>query len=200
MNTAEQLDTYFTYANYCQWPADERWELINGEAYMMAAPNRLHQKIVFELGRQIGNHFLNKTCEGYVAPFDVRLPNQVDAMDDQIDTVVQPDLAVICDESKLDDKGCLGAPDWVIEVLSPATARKDMDEKRDLYQKHGVREYWLVHPTEAWVMVYRLNEVGEYSYPQVLGFDGLTPVGIFPDLSIDWSFMPQQVTKIIKKP
>ena len=188
MSTAEKLATYYTYADYTQWSEDESWELIDGVAYAMAAPSRIHQEIVFELGRQIGNYLQGKPCRGYVAPFDVRLPHQREA-DDKIDTVVQPDLSVICDRSKLDDKGCRGAPDWIVEILSPATALKDMNTKTRLYEQHGVREYWIVHPTERWVMVYLLGENGQYSRPSVYGMDEPLALQLFPDLSIDWAFM-----------
>lgn len=188
MNTAEQLKDHFYYADYCQWPKDERWELIDGTAHAMNAPLRIHQEIAFELGRQVGNYLQGKSCKGYVAPFDVRLPQQ-DEADDQIDTVVQPDLLVVCDQSKLDRKGCRGAPDWIVEILSPSTAVKDMGLKRLLYQQHGVREYWIIHPTEQWVMIYCLNEKGVYDLPSVLSLEENISVSIFEDLVIEWEFL-----------
>jgi Uma2 family endonuclease len=191
MNVALKQNPYFTYADYCRWSEDERWELIHGAAYAMTAPLRIHQKIVSEIAGQLSPYFRNKPCEFYVAPFDVRLPKTHEA-DEQVDTVVQPDISVVCDESKLDDKGCRGAPDWIIEVLSPSTALKDMNTKRDVYQAHGVREYWLVHPTERWLMVYRLNAQSAYSLPEMFALDKATPVGIFEDLSIGWDFLPPQ--------
>ncbi len=189
MNTAEQLQQKYTYADYAQWPEDERWELIDGVAYAMTAPQRLHQDIVFELGRQIGNYLQGKPCKGYTAPFDVRLPRQNDEADAKVETVVQPDLSVICDPSKLDKQGCRGAPDWVVEVLSPSTALKDMDTKRSLYQRHGVQEYWIIHPEDRWILVYTLDAEGRYGQPGVFGMDEPTVVQRFPELSIDWSFI-----------
>jgi len=136
----------FTYADYCTWPEEERWELIDGEAYAMApAPARVHQDVVVAIAARIYGALGGTACRVYIAPFDVRLPDR-DEADEVVTTVVQLDIAVICDPAKLDDKGCRGAPDWIIEVLSPATAAKDQIQKRALYERHGVREYWLVHP------------------------------------------------------
>jgi Uma2 family endonuclease len=199
MNAARKLDTYFTYADYCRWPDEQRWELIHGEAYAMTAPLRIHQKISGEIFRQIGNYLQDKPCEPYIAPFDVRLPKK-DEADEKVDTVVQPDIAVICDPGKLDDKGCRGAPDWVIEVLSPSTALKDMNLKRDLYQTHGVREYWLIHPAERWLMVYRLNAQGLYALPEMFALAEATPVGIFDDLHITWEFLPDNRPQVLPAP
>ena len=179
----------FTYGDYCSWPDDERWELIDGEAYAMTAPSRQHQKLLVELSRQISTYFLDKPCESYVAPFDVRLPH-ADEADEQIDTVVQPDIVVICDENKLDDKGCRGAPDWVIEILSPSTAVRDMNTKRQLYEKHGVKEYWLIHPVDQWVMIYVLNAQGIYDHPaQMMQLEGTASSTLFADFAIDWTFL-----------
>jgi Uma2 family endonuclease len=188
MAIAELLHPKYTYADYSKWPEDERWELIHGEAYAMTAPQRLHQDIVTELCRQVGNYLQEKPCKLYVAPFDVRLPRK-DEADAQVETVVQPDLSVICDPSKLDKQGCRGAPDWIIEVLSPSTALKDMNTKRSLYELHGVQEYWIIHPEDRWLLVYTLDQQGRYGQPGVFGMDEPTPVQLFPDLSIDWSFM-----------
>lgn len=190
MSTAEKLQKRYTYADYAQWSDDKRWELINGEVYAMTAPLRLHQDIVFELGRQVGNYLQGKPCKGYVAPFDVRLPHK-DEADAKVDTVVQPDLSVICDQSKLDKLGCRGIPDWIVEVLSPSTMLKDMNTKRSLYEQHGLKEYWIIHPEDRWLMVYTLDEQGRYGQPGVFGMDEASTVQLFPDLRIDWSFMAE---------
>lgn len=190
MSTAEKLQQRYTYADYAQWSDDNRWELINGEVYAMTATLRLHQDIVFELAGQVRNYLQGKPCKGYVAPFDVRLPRQ-DEVDDKVETVVQPDLSVICDQSKLDKLGCRGIPDWIVEVLSPSTMLKDMNTKRSLYEQHGLKEYWLVHPEDSWLMVYTLDEQGRYGQPGVFGMDEPTAVQLFPDLSINWSFMAE---------
>lgn len=189
MATPLQHPAYrFTYGDYRLWPDDQRWELIDGKAYDMSpAPTRTHQTLVVEMVRQIGNYLEDKPCEVYVAPFDVRLPAG-DEDDDRITTVVQPDIAVICDPAKLDEAGCRGAPDWIVEVLSPVTAAKDQIRKRDLYQRHGVREYWLVHPTDHILTRYRL-EAGGFGPALIEETRGATAVGILPGLEIRWDFL-----------
>ncbi len=119
----------YTYADYRRWPEEQRYELIDGVAYAMAGPSRRHQRLVGELYRQLANALEDHPCQVYIAPFDVRLP-KADEADVEIDTIVQSDLSVFCDPGKLDDAGARGAPDWVIEVLSPATAGHDQIVKR----------------------------------------------------------------------
>lgn len=178
--------TSFTYGDYCHWPDEERWELIDGEAFAIApAPTRIHQEFVVELVRQIANGLQNHPCRVYVAPFDVRLPRG-DERDDQIDTVVQPDVAVICDPRKLDDRGCRGAPDWIIEIISPSSAVQDQVRKRALYERVGVREYWLVHPHDRVLTLYRLDARGAYGKPHVQALEGETAVGVFDGVTIRW--------------
>ena len=183
-----QLDPHhegFTYGDYIDWPDEERWELIDGVAYNMSpAPSRSHQDFVLEIGAQALSQLRGSDCRPYVAPFDVRLPTSNEA-DDSVDTVVQPDVAVICDPSKLDEKGCRGAPDWIVEVLSPGTSKKDQLEKRDLYERHGVHEYWLLHPTDQTLMIYRLDGAS-YGKPDVLTLEGETPVEAIDGLVIRW--------------
>ncbi len=191
MNAALKYPDYFTYGDYSQWSEDERWELINGEAFAMSAPSRLHQEIIFELSGQIRNYLKGKSCKGYSAPFDVRLPKN-NEQDDKIDTVVQPDISVICDKNKLDDKGCRGAPDWIIEILSPSTAIRDMDIKYQLYQQVGVKEYWIISPTEKWGMKYLLNENKTYNQPKIFSLSETTQVALFPDLLIEWDFLSSE--------
>ena len=157
----------FSYGDYITWPDEERWELIDGYAYNMSpAPSRRHQEISMELALQIGNFLANKPCELFYAPFDVRLP-EADESDEEVHTIVQPDIVVICDEKKLDDKGARGAPDLIIEILSPATAAKDMKIKLALYERHGVKEYWIVHPTYNYIQVFMLDKKKMYGKPDV---------------------------------
>ena len=176
----------FTYGDYCHWPDDERWELIDGEAFAMApAPTRLHQEFVVELAAQIHPRLAETGCRVYVAPFDVRLPKG-DEADAKVETVVQPDLAVVCDPGTLDDKGCRGAPDWVIEILSSATAAHDQIRKRALYERHGVREYWLLHPVDRVLTIYRLGADGVFGKPDVVELEGVTAVAALDGLEIRW--------------
>lgn len=179
----------YTYGDYRLWPYEERWELIDGEAFNMCpAPSRQHQEVLMELARQTANFLLGKPCKVYIAPFDVRLP-KADEADDEVNTVVQPDLAVICNHGKLDDKGCRGAPDWVVEVISPHTAAKDRTRKHELYQRHGVREYWLVHPLKLLVTRYILQDSGHYAPADPEAATGKMPVQCLPGLEIDWSHL-----------
>jgi Uma2 family endonuclease len=161
-------ETTYSYAEYLSWDDQERWELINGEVWDMSpAPSRLHQEISIRLSSLLYQHLKKKDCAVYAAPFDVRLPEQENAEDHAITTVVQPDISVICDQRKLDERGCLGAPDLIIEILSPATAAKDLKVKRDLYEQHRVQEYWLFHPTDQTVMIYRAGQNNEYRKAEI---------------------------------
>ena len=148
----------YTFADVLTWDESERIELIDGEAVMMAPPSRTHQKISFEIGRQIGNYLEGKKCEVYLAPFGVRLFEQDGDTPEDVDTMVEPDISVVCDNSKLDHLGCKGAPDMVIEVLSPSSLRHDRLVKLGLYQRAGVREYWIVSPEAQTVEVFLLED------------------------------------------
>jgi Uma2 family endonuclease len=182
---ASDLNNRYTYRVYREWDDTERWELIDGHAYNMTpAPSRAHQEICGELFRQFANYLTDKTCRVYSAPFDVRLPEGNEA-DDDIASVVQPDLSIVCDRTKLDDKGCKGSPDLIIEVISPSTARKDLKEKLPLYEKVGVREYWIVDPAAKTVMVFRQNGSTGFGRPDIYTEEDRIEVGIFPDLIVD---------------
>lgn len=143
----------FTFADILTWDEGEHIEIINGEALMMATPSRIHQEICFEIGRQLGNYLEGKQCKVYPAPFGVRLFEQDGDRPEDVDTMVEPDISVVCDRSKLDKHGCKGAPDMIVEVLSPSTQRHDQLVKLNLYQRAGVREYWIVDPENKTVRV-----------------------------------------------
>jgi Uma2 family endonuclease len=181
---ASDLNNRYTYREYREWDDTERWELIDGHAYNMTpAPSRVHQEICGELFRQFANFLTDKACRVYSAPFDVRLPEGNEA-DDDIATVVQPDLSIVCDRTKLDDKGCKGSPDLIVEVISPSTARKDLKEKLSLYEKSGVREYWIVDPAAKTVMVFHQKGSTMYGRPDIYTEEDRIGVSIFPDLKI----------------
>lgn len=142
-------DKKYTYSDYLTWDDNTRYELIDGVPYMMSAPSPTHQRISVELATQLRTYLRGKRCEVFPAPFDVRLN-----ADQENNTVVQPDISVICDPNKIDERGCKGAPDMVIEILSPSTALYDQNTKFDKYLEAGVKEYWLVSPDERKVHVY----------------------------------------------
>jgi len=169
-NLAEKMEERFTYGQYCQWDDGERWELIDGVPYNMTpAPLRRHQDISTVVLSRIADFLRGKPCKVYHAPFDVRFADCDEQEDENVSTVVQPDLAVICDEKKLDDRGCRGAPDLVVEILSPSTSRKDIGVKFSLYERHGVREYWIIHPAEESLMIFNLGGDNRYGRPQGYG-------------------------------
>ncbi|MBM6926929.1 Uma2 family endonuclease [Pseudoflavonifractor phocaeensis] len=160
----------YTLADALTWEEQERIELIDGAAVMMAPPSRVHQEIAAELTRQIGNYLDGKKCRVYPAPFAVRLFEKAHDRPEDVDTLVEPDLSVVCDPGKLDDLGCKGAPDLVIEILSPSTQRHDRLTKYNLYERAGVAEYWIVSPEERTVQVSLLSggryRVAELYTPQ----------------------------------
>jgi Uma2 family endonuclease len=158
------LSGTYSYSDYLTWQWTEMAELIRGKIYKMSpAPSSTHQKVSMRLTLKIGNFLEGKKCQLFSAPFDVRLPlSSKQNTDKQITTVVQPDLCVVCDPSKIDERGCLGAPDWVIEILSVHSSAKDLSVKFDVYEESGVKEYWVVHPQEQTVLVYILDESGKY--------------------------------------
>ena len=175
----KQLDLTkrYTYADYLTWQFDEMVELIKGKVFRMSpATSRAHQKVLGALFLQIGNYLQDRSCQVYLAPFDVRLPlpehKQTPA---KVDTVVQ-----------LDERGGNGAPDWIIEILSPATSQKYFTDKYEIYQFAGVQEYWVVHPHEATVFIYQLDDQGEYQLLRKTPYlrHETAPAGIFPDFGV----------------
>jgi Uma2 family endonuclease len=154
----------YTYADYLLWTFDETVELIKGRIFPMAAPLSNHQIVtgnVYEIFKKL---LKNKACRTFIAPFDVRLPKPLSQRksDSDIETVVQPDVCIICDLKKIDRRGCLGAPDLIVEVLSKSTTTKDIKDKFEVYEESGVREYWIVGVEDRIVHVWRLDESGKY--------------------------------------
>ena len=175
------LNKRYSYADYLTWFDNVRRELFDGFIkFMTPAPSRLHQKVTRKLVTRIDNFLSQKTCEIYFAPFDVRFPNNKNEnSDNQIFTVVQPDVCIICDPSKLDDKGCLGAPDMIIEINSPNNPQNDIKIKFELYEKNFVREYWIVNPSDKNVSVFILNNENKFQFSGMYAGDDQIPVGIF---------------------
>ncbi|WP_042353499.1 Uma2 family endonuclease [Bacillus rubiinfantis] len=178
----------YSYADYLKWNEGERLELIDGEIFNMSpAPSKRHQQILRELSA-IFTFYLrdkDKECEVFFAPFDVRLFAENKA-DHEIDHVVQPDLSIVCDPHKLDDKGCKGAPDMIIEILSPASVKLDRWRKYQLYEKAGVKEYWLVDPINESVEVFLLTD-GKYQFSGVYTKDDKISTCLFPSFKIELS-------------
>ena len=185
ITSLDQLDPNgsYTYADYLLWKFEERVELLRGKIRKMAAPSMKHQRTVTRFTRDIANALWKTPCQVFVAPFDVRLTRNRE--DKDVVTVVQPDLCVICNPSKLDARGCNGTPDLIIEILSPGNSRIEMKDKFELYQEAGVLEYWIANPTEKMIQVFRLNEQGHYIGlpPSVEGDILTTP--IIPNLGVD---------------
>lgn len=181
------LNARYTYADYLKWHLEEYVELIKGKVFKMSpAPLSQHQVLVHRLDVELGYYLKKKTCQVFPAPFDVRLSSNNLFADEQITTVVQPDLCVVCDPSKIDKRGCVGSPDLIIEVLSSSTAKRDLDEKFHLYEESGVKEYWIVFPEEQVISVYLLNEI-TFQYELLKHFEKgeKLKVNILEDLIID---------------
>ena len=182
--TAERLGNGFTYNDYVRWPDDERWEIINGEAYAMTpAPTIRHQKISLYLSSLCAVFFKGKGCEPFAAPTDVVFDEQ---------NIVQPDLLVVCDQNKITEKNIQGAPDLIVEIISPSTALKDKREKKTLYERFGVREYLIVYPTEELVERFALTD-GRYGNADVFGWDEMISLAAFPELRLNlWEVFDKQ--------
>jgi len=194
MGLALRDDAYHTYGEYLTWPEEVSYQLIDGEAFLMApAPTVRHQQVAGEIHRQLATALLGKPCLALIAPVDVLLP-KADEADERVDTVVQPDVLVVCDPAKVGERGVRGAPDFVVEVLSPSTAGLDQVRKRRIYERAGVREYWLVHPIDRVVTVYRLLD-GEYGKPHTQELAGETPVAVLEGVSIQWDELAGRLPK-----
>ncbi len=183
------LSKTYTYADYLLWQFQERLELIKGKIFRISpAPSAGHQQVSIKLLRQMVYFFDKRPCQVFHAPFDVRLHPTGDPFHaEEVENVVQPDICVICDPAKIDIRGCKGAPDWIIEILSPSTMNKDVREKYELYEACGVKEYWVVHPADGPILVFTLDEHGKYFGHQPYTRDQVISPTLFPDLKIDLS-------------
>jgi Uma2 family endonuclease len=182
------LGQTYSYADYLSWRFSEYVELIKGRVMRkMSAPTSEHQQIATNLTIEIGRQLRHKSCRIYAAPFDVRLLRSTGNGDAQIKTVVQPDLSIICDLSKIDKRGCLGAPDWIIEIVSPSSIVLDTRTKFDLYAENGVREYWIAFPGEQAITAYYLTAEGQYELSGTYAEPGPMPSYTLPELAIEWA-------------
>jgi Uma2 family endonuclease len=183
------LNGTYTYADYLTWQFDDAIELIKGKIMAMSpAPSSEHQRISWQLSGSLFNFFKHKDCRAFAAPFDVRLYDRKKSIvaNQDIYSVVQPDLSVICDKTKIDIKGCLGSPDWIIEILSAGNSKKEMQLKYQLYQESGVKEYWLVYPYEKAVHQFVLNqETEKYQLLNMYAGEDTAVPQLFPDCRID---------------
>lgn len=176
-----------TFADILSWDENEHIEIINGETFLMATPSRVHQEICFEIGRQLGNYLEGKQCKVYPAPFGVRLFEKDGDVPEDVDTMVVPDISVICDRSKLDKYGCKGAPNLIVEVLSPSTQRHDQLVKLNLYQRAGVREYWIVDPENRTVRVMILVSDGILRTHEIYDREDVAKVNVLDGCFIELS-------------
>lgn len=187
------LNKVYSYADYLTWKFQDRLELLKGRIFTMSpAPGRLHQVIVGRLHIAMAPAFNKTKCQLFLSPFDVRLLNRKKSTpDNDVFTVVQPDLSVICDEEKLDDRGCNGAPDLVIEILSPGNSKKELGIKFDLYEESGVMEYWIVEPAENTVFIYS-RENNRFIGHRPLTVDDVIKSPLFPELNFKISAIFEQ--------
>jgi Uma2 family endonuclease len=177
----------YSYADYRSWTSDRRWEIYDGVLYdLFSAPTVVHARLSTAINALMA-WFIKKRkgkCEVFHAPFDVRLPKNGETADDKIYTVLQPDICVICDPGKLDHKGCIGAPDLVVEIQSPSTAKRDLNEKFKLYEEAGVKEYWVVFPKEG-ITVFLLQENGQFDEGTPYIYEAKVPSTVLKGLEID---------------
>lgn len=176
----------YSYQDYKTWPTDKQWELIEGIPYAMSpAPSTDHQLTSGNLFFTIKSYLKSKKkdCIIFYSPYDVLLP-EAEETEENCSTVVQPDLLIVCDKTKIKGKYCLGAPDWIIEISSPSSPSIDYVKKLHLYEKHGVREYWITNPQRKQIMIFRLKDNGEYDELEIFLESGIVKVSIFEDFEL----------------
>jgi Uma2 family endonuclease len=175
----------YTYADYLQWKFKERLELFRGKIFKLGAPNLSHQTVGGKLFYELYNFMKGKTCLVFIAPFDIRLPVKNRKKDNEITTVVQPDVGVVCDPAKIDERGICGAPDLVVEILSPGNSKKEVTLKYELYEEAGVREYWVINPTEENLVVFLLNAEGKFGNAKMYAGGQRLSAATVPGFSIE---------------
>ncbi|MEI6066626.1 MAG: Uma2 family endonuclease [Methylococcaceae bacterium] len=182
------LNQSYSYADYLTWQFNETVELIKGKIMLMSpAPNVKHQRVSMNFSGSLFNFFKRKKCQVFAAPFDVRLYDRKKSIlaNEDIHTVVQPDLCIICNPDILDAQGCNGAPDWIIEILSKGNSKREIQIKYELYQESGVQEYWIVYPNDQAINQFVLDESGRYQLKQMYTDDDMATPHLFPELAID---------------
>lgn len=176
----------YSYADYLTWAFEERIEIIKGKLFKMSpAPSTSHQEISGFLFYTLYHAFKETPCRVYAAPFDVRLAPRLQDPNEAIFTVVQPDICVVCDPQKLDERGCIGAPDLIVEILSPGNSSKEMREKFEVYEENGVKEYWIVAPADRMLLVYVLNEAGRFIGLKPISETEILHSPLFPAIQFD---------------
>lgn len=176
------LNKSYTYADYLTWQFTDRVELIMGKIFKMSpAPSSQHQHITVAISSCIYQYLKGKSCKVFTAPFDVTLPDHSGVKT----TVVQPDITVICDPSKITEQGCTGAPDLVVEVISKSSVKKDLHEKYGIYEQAGVKEYWIVQPMDRSLIIFTLTEAGQYQPSKPLTKGDIATSQVLPGLHID---------------
>ncbi|UKT62335.1 Uma2 family endonuclease [Pedobacter mucosus] len=174
----------YSYANYLNWLFEERVELIKGKIFKMSpAPSRVHQEISREIFYPLINFLKDKPCKVYSAPFDVRFPKESKA-DKDVYTVLQPDICVICDRNNLDDRGCIGAPDIVVEILSPGNNKKELLHKYQVYEEFGVKEYWVVSQSDQSMLIYTLNDLGKFQPSKIFTLSEKITSSVLPGFEL----------------
>lgn len=194
---AQEEKQKYSYDDLLKFTDEKRYEIINGELFVMESPSVFHQEISLEIASQIKSYLKGKKCKVFSAPLDVKISGEKDNKKEH--NVVQPDIFVVCDENKIKEKNILGAPDLIIEILSPSTVGKDQVQKLNLYQKYGVREYWIVSQDAMGVMIFILNDEGKYTIPKAYYLDEKIKVNIFKDLYISLDEFIKERNYVVKK-
>ena len=178
------LSKTYSYADYLKWTFEDRLELIKGKIFKMTpAPASVHQRLSWVISGELYSYLKNRPCSAYTAPFDVRLPRKGEHEDKKIFTVVQPDICIICDATKVDERGCTGAPDIVLEILSPGNNQKELRNKYEVYEESGVKEYWIISPQDESFLKYTLID-GHYQASRLMTIGDIITTPILPDFDL----------------